>query len=130
MVNYKKLDQVFDLVSKTNDKVIVVSENHDPYVLMGLKEYEALLKGFAPINDLTEEQLLEKINRDIAIWKSSQNDLEGYDLEDFKVESLKKKEKVEVKDKAPENNLGADKKADVNTATVDEDDKYYIEPLD
>ncbi len=115
MSDYKKLDQVLDLVSRTGDRVIVVSEKHDPYVIMSTYEYESLLHSSSEINDLTEEQLLDKINRDISVWRSSQEDVSEYSLDQFKADTKVKEVKEEEK---PE------EKVEI------EEDKYYIEPVD
>ncbi|MBT6691267.1 hypothetical protein HOB10_02970 [Candidatus Parcubacteria bacterium] len=124
MANYKQMDKVLELAAKTGDKVIVLSENHDPYVVMPVKEYEVLLQGSSTVDGLTEEQLLDKINRDIAVWKSSQDDLEDYNLDQFKVESLKK---VDVSKKAVDNKVQEPK---IEKVEVEEEDRYYIEPVD
>ena len=120
----KNFDKVLDLVNKTGDKVIVVSEKYEPYILMTFKEYNSILKSFSSINKLSEEELLNKINRDIAIWKSSQDDeykiedkAKEYNLEDFKVEGDNKKEIKKSSLIKEENNS-------------EEEDKYYIEPVD
>ena len=39
---------------------------------MSLIEYEKLVIGRSEVRGLTEDELLDKINRDIAIWKSEQ----------------------------------------------------------
>lgn len=118
---YKKLDQVLALVTKTGDKMIVVSENHDPYVVMSLKDYERLLTNNTAVHDLSEDELLSKINRDIAIWKSVQSSNE-YNLEQFKIDDLADK------------TVSVDKKvgnADNSTPGLsDEDEKYYLEPVE
>lgn len=48
------------------------------YVVMGLDEYERLILDRSEVRSLTEDQLLDKINRDIAIWKS-ENEFESVD---------------------------------------------------
>ncbi|MBT4349695.1 hypothetical protein HOD19_02885 [bacterium] len=127
---YQKLDKVLKLVAKTGDKIIVVSENHDPYVVMSLTDYDRLLTGSSAVNELNEEQLLGKLNRDISVWKSAQevsdmpeNTDSEYDLEQF-----------QVPDKTdPSANAQDDKeedKASVDTSSAEEEDKYYIEPID
>ena len=130
---YKKLDKVLALVAKTGDKMIVVSETHDPYVVMSLNDYDHLLTGSAAVNELTEEQLLDKLNRDIAIWKSAQESTDEYSLDQFKVEDLDKavvkpekilEETEETKENTSEN------KANVDDSSIEESDKYYIEPVD
>ncbi len=121
MANYQQMEKVLDLAAKTGDKVIVLSDNHEPYVVMSVLEYEALLHGPSSVKELTEDELLNKINRDIAVWKASQEDLEGYSLEDFRVDSLRKQDKDSQK---------TEETASVDKSAVTEDDKYYIEPVD
>jgi hypothetical protein len=124
MPNYKQMDKVLDLAAKTGDKVIVLSDHHDPYVVMTIKEYEALLHGPSSVKGLSEDELLSKINRDIAVWKASQDDLGDYSLEDFKVDTLRKDEKDEKKSE------NVDDKITVDKSVVSEEDRYYIEPVD
>jgi len=124
MPNYKQMERVLDLAAKTGDKVIVLSDHHDPYVLMTIKEYEALLHGPSSVKNLSEDELLSKINRDIAIWKASQESLSDYSLEDFKVDSLRKDEK-----KPEISKKNADKPI-VDKSVNPEEDRYYIEPVD
>lgn len=127
MANFKKIDQVLDLAHRTGDKIIIVSEWHDPYVIMSVREYEALLHGSSPVKDMTEDQLLDKINRDIAVWKASQDegaDLEGYDLDKFRVDASK-----------DEPAFGGTTAVSANQALTDPaeesvDEKYYLEPVD
>lgn len=129
MANYKQMDKVLDLASKTGDKVIVLSDNHDPYVIMPVREYEALLHGPSSVKGLSEDQLLDKINRDIAVWKASHEHLDDYSLEDFRVDTLRKD------DDLPRSKAGKDSKKESDKITVDksavaEEDRYYIEPVD
>ncbi len=83
---YNQLQKVINLVNKTGDRVIVVDSANPEniFVVMGLDEYEKIV-GYtetkqiwqSKIRDLTEDELLDRINRDIAIWKS-ENDLAKY----------------------------------------------------
>jgi hypothetical protein len=122
---YKKLDQVLALVTKTGDKMIVVSENHDPYVVMSIKDYERLLTNNVAVHDLSEDELLSKINRDIAIWKSVQasND---YNLDQFKIDEQMvangqvKSLDLEKKPESVEN---------LEPGLASEEEKYYLEPV-
>lgn len=67
------LAKVFALIKKTGDRCIVVSSNgEDVNVVMSLPEYERLALGKSDVSSLTEDELLDKINRDIAIWKTQQ----------------------------------------------------------
>lgn len=45
MASFKQMDKVLSLVAKTGDKVIVVSEAQEPYVIMTFSEYDRLLLG-------------------------------------------------------------------------------------
>lgn len=66
-------DRIINLIKKTGDKVIVVNENGDPdYVIMRFNDYEKMSLGGGEVADLTEDEFLDKINRDIAIWKNAQ----------------------------------------------------------
>lgn len=124
MPNYKQMERVLDLATKTGDKVIVLSDSHEPYVVMTVKEYEALLHGPSSVKDLSEDELLSKINRDIAIWKASQEGLDDYSLDNFKVDSIRKD------DKKDEKHDKTDSKDNVDKSQHAEEDRYYIEPVD
>jgi hypothetical protein len=87
-----KINKALQIAGRGGGKVIVVDSANpeaDPLVVMSLKEYE---ENTAPkrennvkVGDLTEQQLIDKINRDIALWKSEnpgQEDLEEIEEED------------------------------------------------
>ena len=66
------LDRLIDLAQKTGDRLII----HDPVsgndtVLLDIDTYEHLVLGRKNIHKLSEGQLLEQINRDIAVWRSN-----------------------------------------------------------
>ncbi len=69
-----QLKKAIELVKKTGDRIIIfdTARSDYPYVLMSLNEYEKLVIGKSEVRGLTEDELLDKINRDIAIWKSEQ----------------------------------------------------------
>lgn len=89
-----QLQKAFDLSKKTGDRLIVFdsSKSNEAYVIMNLDEYEKIIIGHSEIKGLTEDELLDKINRDIAIWKSERNfsDLDN----DFGEENTKEPEAV------------------------------------
>lgn len=128
MANFKNLEKVLELTAKTGDKVIVISETHEPFVILALKEYQALMTHNTNLQELTEQELLEKINRDIAVWKASQEDLSAdYNLDQFKVEA-----KTQSAELAPQANQIFQKPLDtpVEIPEVEEEEKYYIEPVE
>jgi len=66
-------NKILDLIEKTGDKFVITEKGGErSYVMMTVEDYEKLLSS--PHNDLgnlTEDQLLEKINQEIALWKSN-----------------------------------------------------------
>jgi hypothetical protein len=79
-MQYSQFQKAINLAKKTGDRVIVfdAAKPDSAYVVMGLNEYERLVLGRSEVRNLTEDQLLDKINRDIAIWKS-ENEFESID---------------------------------------------------
>lgn len=69
-----QLQKAINLAKKTGDRLIVydMSQNSEAYVVMGLDDYEKLATGHNEVKSLTEDELLDKINRDIAVWKNGQ----------------------------------------------------------
>ncbi len=70
-----QLQKAINLAKKTGDRLIVFDAVRldNAYVVLSLDEYEKLVIGRSEVRNLTEDELLDKINRDIAIWKSEQN---------------------------------------------------------
>lgn len=69
-----QLAKAINLARRTGDRLIVFDYNQkNPFVVMSLDEYEKLVVGHSEVKGLTEDELLDKINRDIAIWKSEQS---------------------------------------------------------
>jgi len=70
-----QLQRAINLIKKTGDKLIIFdsAKTEDACVVLTLKDYENLILGRSEVKNLTEDELLDKINRDIAIWKSEQD---------------------------------------------------------
>lgn len=80
----EQLKRILDLVKRTGDKVVIydAASPEDSYVVMDLNGYEGMLgvAQKAPIQakiekkaDLTEEDLTDRINREISVWKNQEN---------------------------------------------------------
>lgn len=138
---YNQLQKVINLVNKTGDRVIVVDSANPEniFVVMGLDEYEKIVGHTetkqiwqSKIRDLTEDELLDRINRDIAIWKS-ENDLAKYPLansaslgeaeENKELPPITKKWDYDI-DFPAQDWFAAEED---NNDDVDEDDMYYYE---
>ncbi|MCU0679455.1 MAG: hypothetical protein MUC28_03370 [Planctomycetes bacterium] len=72
---YQQLQKAINLAKKTGDRLLVFDPKQEDlvYVVMSLTEYEKIVIGRSEVRNLTEDELLDKINRDIAIWKSEQD---------------------------------------------------------
>ena len=70
-----QFQKAIKLAKKTGDRLIVFdpAKSDLTYVIMALDEYERLAIKRSEVRGLTEDELLDKINRDIAIWKSEQD---------------------------------------------------------
>lgn len=68
----KQLQKAIDLVRKTGDRLLVLdmARPENAFAVMSLDEYEKLMIGKSEVRGLTENELVDKINRDIAVWKS------------------------------------------------------------
>ncbi len=70
-----RLERLINLINKTGDKLIVFDPSNPDaaYAIMGVSEYEKLAKTSGAVKRLTEDELIDKINRDIALWKEGQD---------------------------------------------------------
>lgn len=80
----EQLKKILDLVNRTGDRVVIydAASPDSSYVVMNLDAYEGLLgepkkspstaKSEQKV-DLTEEDLTDRINREISIWKNQEN---------------------------------------------------------
>jgi hypothetical protein len=74
------IDRLLALARTTGDRLIVHDPNSDDdMVIMSLADYEYLILGRKNVHKLSDAQLLDQINRDISVWRSSHKD---NDLED------------------------------------------------
>jgi len=66
--------KILKLIKLTGEKVIVFKDDQE-FVISSLDDYTRLIEGTQPVAELSEGQLLDKINRDIALWRESQKEL-------------------------------------------------------
>ncbi|MFA6594518.1 MAG: hypothetical protein WCT16_04680 [Candidatus Buchananbacteria bacterium] len=113
------LTKLVNLLKKTGDKAIVLDEHGEPgYVIMTVADYEDLILGKSGVSGLTEDELLDKINRDIAIWKDNQ------ELRELSVDQYNfAKDIGAVSDEEILSEFRQE-----NPQTPDED-RYYFEPV-
>ncbi len=90
------LERAINLAKKTGDRLIVFDSTKpaNAYVIMSLLDYENLALSKSPVRDLTEDELLDKINRDIAIWKNEQEYKESLVKQSAILDELANKDQV------------------------------------
>jgi hypothetical protein len=65
-------DRIFNLAKKTGDRLVVFdSATGDGFVAVSIDEYEQMVTNPRSVEDLTGDQLIEQINRDIGRWRES-----------------------------------------------------------
>jgi PHD/YefM family antitoxin component YafN of YafNO toxin-antitoxin module len=84
----EQFKKILNLIKKTGDRVIIFDPNEpdNSYVVMDLDKYASLVnaeelvkkhpvaENSAPVTEnLTEEDLTDKINREILMWKNQKN---------------------------------------------------------
>ncbi len=75
----KKLKEALDLLGGR----AILKDQEEYYVLLSLKEFKKISQG--GIEGLTKQELIDKINNDIASWKVLQEEqkMEGMDLDEL-----------------------------------------------
>jgi hypothetical protein len=104
---HKQLQKAINLARKTGDRLIVydMQDDDSAFAVMSLDEYEKLTIKKSHVHGLTEDELIDKINRDISIWKSDQI---------FEMDSTK------------EDNFSTDFKHEIADFTGKFDDNYHF----
>lgn len=139
-----QINRIIKLVRKTGDKVVLMDNESDAVMmLMELGAYEKMLSNTPqPVEQLTEEELMERINRDVAVWRAY-NDKQQQEtidkvLEKNELKPLNKAKNTpvelvsEMPEKPTENFSGAIDREDSASDIVAEEDeeKFYLEPIE
>jgi hypothetical protein len=61
-----------DILDLAGGRYIIVEGGRPRYIVMNFDEYRNALLDKKSVETLTEEELIEKINSDIAIWREKQ----------------------------------------------------------
>jgi len=89
----KDLKEILDLAG---GRYIIVEDGKPAYIVMNFDEYRAAVLERKSIQTLTEEELIDRINADISLWREGQGKDEDIaldeidDLEDIEYENLPK----------------------------------------
>lgn len=119
------MEKIISLVKRTGDRCVVVDVEGNPlYVVLSFAEYEKLISGSENLAALNEDEMLDKINRDVASWRSNQQEQQLRDWDS--VESAIQEAKV---------TQGASSAVNLKNSLNKEDnkqkkDQYYFEPIE
>lgn len=125
---WEKLSKIIKLIEKTGDKCIILSEQSEPIVLLGLNDYEKLNFQRTELSQMTQEELLDKINREIAIWRAINQDNEEHNIPD--VDISKNLDNNNINFSKETDNQDAAKVATPSNKNSDENSEYLVEPVD
>ncbi|MAF14308.1 MAG: hypothetical protein CMI53_05485 [Parcubacteria group bacterium] len=120
-------DKIINLINKTGDNCVVLDHQGNPaYVVVKFDKYQSMILNKSEVAGLTEDELLDKINRDVATWKANQDaeDQDNWQAVNSAVEEIKISREIDDTDNKLLNKAKNDQ--DKN----DTDEKYYFEPID
>jgi len=61
-----------DILNLAGGRYIIVEDGKPKYIVMNFDEYRTAVLERKAVQALTEEELIEKINSDIALWREKQ----------------------------------------------------------
>jgi len=119
------MEKIISLVKRMGDRCVVVDIEGNPlYVVLSFGEYEKLISGSANLAALNEDEMLDKINRDVASWRASQQEqqLRDWDSVENAISEAKGTQAVPPVANV-ENSLNKEDKKQ-------KEDQYYFEPIE
>ncbi|PLX20622.1 hypothetical protein C0584_05275 [Candidatus Parcubacteria bacterium] len=125
-----KFDRIIKLVKKTGDRIVVFDSNEpeNAYAIMSLDEYEKISDNNSDLRGLTEDQMIDKINRDIALWKNDDNSPETEVEEEKKTEEKPKRSwNIPEERKKTASDEGENTESDDDEEIIEEDRQYLEE---
>ena len=81
-MNKTQLNKLLGLIRRTGDRAVIAdNESDNLFVMMDSDNYERLISHTRSVRGLSETEMMEKINRDIASWRShnQSEELNWYD---------------------------------------------------
>lgn len=114
MLDSALLNHLLDLAAKTGDRLIVVDPNsRQPFVLMGLAQYEALVgPSLASVSAPAVDLVVQRANTELAAWRAA----EGVPT-------------PAIAESTPAVAMGGFV-PEPTTAALPDDDRFYVEPLE
>jgi hypothetical protein len=134
-----QLEKALNLAKKTGDRLIVFDQLKTDHalVILGLDDYEKLALKGEDKSDLTEDDLLDTINRNIAAWKND-SDAVNSDMTAADFFSAKNEQKYsekpleedeEKRSKNAKNLWSIPKQIKEGAEEIIEEDRQYLEEV-
>ena len=128
-----KLQKAINLAKKTGDRLIVFEHinSDNPFVVMTMEEYEKVALNNNEVKGLTEDELLDKINRDIAVWKNEKSYQEDdEEQESFNTSEIKSEpSRIELDEIKKGNPWGIPVDRKKGAEEIIEEDHQYLEEI-
>jgi PHD/YefM family antitoxin component YafN of YafNO toxin-antitoxin module len=65
-----QLNRLLKLINRTGDRLVVLDKDtEEAVVMMEIDEYEKILNAGSHLEDMSEADILDKINREVAVWR-------------------------------------------------------------
>ncbi|MEK7131372.1 MAG: hypothetical protein AAB797_01375 [Patescibacteria group bacterium] len=127
-----QLNRVIKLIKRTGDKTVIMDNESDAVMmLMDLGAYEKMLDNHTGVEKLTEEELMEKINRDVAIWRASNdNDKEKVETFDKVVPPAVVAENAPIVLNKIQDIHAEQEHSAADIVAEEEEEKFYLEPVE
>jgi len=127
-------NKIIEILKKTGDRCIVFDRHSgEAFAVVSLDEYERLLSKNTDIAHLTQNELLDKINRDIAVWKERQ-DVESdgamQDIEEMLQDNLFKEQGEREGSTITHIKLNEEALDDEESDVSETEKRYYFEPIE
>jgi len=115
--------RIIKLIRKTGDKLVVFDsrEPENAYAIMNLDEYEKINENKKDLRGLTEDEMIDKINRDIALWKNEADNDENIDNND--------KELLNEEEEKPKKSWSIPNERKKEEEEIIEEDRQYLEEI-
>jgi hypothetical protein len=134
---YNQIQRAINLIRKTGDRLLIADKEENVYALMHLDQYEDLIHEDSGVRGLTENELLDKINRDIAIWKSDQEfddysykgDLEENDFISNIKNNIEKISDFNFREEDKKNNWKIPGEIKEGAEEIIDEDRQYLEEI-
>jgi len=81
-------DDLKNIIDLAGGRYIIVENGRPKYIVMNFDEYKSAILDRKSIQSLTEEELVDKINLDIALWRENKEKAEENEVLVDEIEKL------------------------------------------